>query len=382
MSLVAIESCRSYSFDETQLAMNKVIEDIGGLDFVKPGMTVGIKLNLVAAAKPDKATTTHPQLVAHLVTMLKEKGAKVILGDSPGGLFNDATMCHIYNQCGISKLEEIGAELNRDYSVQDVNFPEAKVLKSFQYTAWLSKCDVVINFCKLKSHGMMGMSCAAKNMFGTIPGITKPQYHYRFPDINQFSDMLLDLDLYSKPVISIVDAVVGMEGNGPTAGKPKAIGAILASQDMHALDYVCARVIGLAREDVPTLQAAYKRGLIPESVDQIKTTNPVAAFVVSDFETLETHSSLLFSDTVGGGKFGKLFEKIGAKVLRAQPKVNKIECVGCKKCKEICPAEAITMVDKLPVIDRDKCIKCFCCQEFCPKGAMKVSKSWLMKIIK
>lgn len=382
MSLVAIERCMGYGQEETGRAMANVLEATGLAGAIKPGMTVGIKLNLVAAARPEKATTTHPQLVSHLVSMLRDRGARVVLGDSPGGLYNDATMSHIYSQCGMTALEDIGAEVNRDYGVAEASYPDAVVLKGFQYTSWLDKCDVIINFAKLKSHGMMGMSCAAKNMFGVIPGITKPQYHYRFPDINQFSDMILDLDTYFKPVLSIVDAVVGMEGNGPTAGKPKAIGAILASCDMHALDYVCARVIGLDREAVPTLQAAYRRGLLPETVDDIDTTNPVADFIVSDFETLKTHSSLLFSDTFGGGVLGRAFEKVGAKVLRAQPKVNRQECVGCKKCMEICPANAIVMEQKLPVIDREKCIKCFCCQEFCPKGAMKVSKSWLMKLLK
>lgn len=382
MSLVAIEKCISYQEDLIKAALERVIDSIDGLAFVKPGMTIGIKLNLVAAAKPDRATTTHPELVKALIKMLKLRGARVVLGDSPGGLFNDAVMSHIYNQCGISALEDYGAEINRDYGVAEANYPEAVALKSFQYTSWLDKCDAIIDFAKLKSHGMMGMSCAAKNMFGTIPGITKPQYHYRFPDINQFSDMIIDLETYFKPQLSIVDAVVGMEGNGPTAGQPKPIGAILASQDMHALDLVCAKLIGLDKEGVPTLQAAYRRGLVPESVDEIATTNPLESFLVPDFETLETHSSLLFSDTVGGGVLGKAFSRIGAKVLRAQPKVTKAECIGCKKCYEICPAEAISMVDKVPVIDREKCIKCFCCQEFCPKGAMKVSKSWLMKIIK
>lgn len=381
-STVAIERCCDYSASETSRAMRAAIQSIDGLDFVKPGMRVGIKLNLVAAAKPERAATTHPELVCCLVEMLQEKGAEVILGDSPGGLYNEVALNHIYSVCGMNVAEKMGAKLNRNFGVADGSYPEATIAKIFQYTSWLDQCDAIINFAKLKSHGMMGMSCAAKNMFGVIPGVTKPQYHYRFPDINQFSDMILDLDTYFKPVLSLVDAVVGMEGNGPTAGKPRPIGAILASRDMHAMDLVCASIIGLSKEDVPTLQAAYRRGLIPERADQIATTNCISDYIVGDFETLETHNSLLFSDQVGGGKLGKLFEKLGSNVLRAQPKVHPQECIGCKQCKNVCPAKAITMENNIPVIARGKCIKCFCCQEFCPKGAIKVSKSLLMKLIK
>ncbi len=381
-STVAIERCRDYSPEETSRAMSAAIRSIDGLDFVKPGMRVGIKLNLVAAAKPEKAATTHPELVCRLVEMLREKGAEVILGDSPGGLYNEMTLNRIYSVCGMNAAEEKGAILNRDFAVGDCSYPEATIAKSFQYTSWLDSCDAIINFAKLKSHGMMGMSCAAKNMFGVIPGVTKPQYHYRFPDINQFSDMILDLDTYFKPVLSLVDAVVGMEGNGPTAGKPRPIGAILASRDMHAMDLVCAAIIGLSKEDVPTLQAAYRRGLIPERAEDVSTTNSFSDYMVPGFETLETHNSLLFSDQVGGGLLGRLVEKLGTNVLRAQPKVHPKECVGCQHCKNVCPAKAITMKNNLPVIARDKCIKCFCCQEFCPKGAIKTSKSLLMRLIK
>jgi uncharacterized protein (DUF362 family) len=105
------------------------------------------------------------------------------------------------------------------------------VLKSFTYTAWLDACDAIIDFCKLKSHGMMGMSAAAKNLFGVIPGTMKPEYHFRFPDMRDFARMLVDINDYfaEKVKITLVDAVEGMEGNGPTKGTPRHIGVLLAS---------------------------------------------------------------------------------------------------------------------------------------------------------
>ena len=96
----------------------------------------------------------------------------------------------------------------------------------------MQNADYIIDFCKLKTHGMVGLSCAVKNMFGCVPGTNKPEYHYRFPGEADFSDMLIDLNEYAKPVLSIVDAVVGMEGNGPTNGTPRFVGAVIAQQSV------------------------------------------------------------------------------------------------------------------------------------------------------
>ena len=134
------------------------------------------------------------------------------------------------------EVEGHGAKLNRDFSEVKATFPEGKILHDFVYTGYLDNADLIINFCKLKSHGMMGMSCAAKNMFGTIPGVIKPEYHFRFPKYEDFADMIVDLDEYFHPVLSIADAVVGMEGNGPTAGTPCKMGFLLASRSPHTLE--------------------------------------------------------------------------------------------------------------------------------------------------
>jgi ferredoxin len=248
-------------------------------------------------------------------------------------------------------------------------------------TGWLLDCDGIINFAKLKSHGMMGLSAAAKNLFGSIPGTMKPEYHYRFPNPADFADMLVDLDEYWKPRLHIVDAVVAMEGNGPTAGKPKPVGCILAGETPHKIDLLCAKLIGLEPKEVPTLCAAIRRKLTPEKLEDLTIEGPWAQYVVPDFETIRERNGLQFQSVMGGGRAGELFSKFAGRVLSARPKVHKDECVGCKKCFEICPAKAITMKDRRPVIDRKKCIRCFCCQEFCPKGAMKVSRPPIAKLL-
>ena len=380
MTQVSLVSCSCYEAALCRQALLDALEPLGGLDIFQRGMRVGIKANLVSFMKPEEAATTHPVLLAEFVKLLRERGAEVVVGDSPGGLFTAAYVKNVYRATGMYEVEKAGAILNEDFSRKTGEYPEAAVAQTFQYTGWLDSCDVIVDFCKLKSHGMMGMTAAAKNMFGVIPGTMKPEYHYKYPDPRDFARMLVDLDEYFKPVLSIVDGVIGMDGNGPTAGKPKYIGIVGASRSPHALDLVCAALIGLRREDVPTLEAACERGLIPADYRLLEISGDVEALKVEDFDNIRTKNDLLFKNTFQG-KAGELFGKFVQACMCAVPRVKKDECIGCGKCGQICPASAISMKDGLPRIDRKRCIHCFCCQEFCPRGAMKVSRPLVARIL-
>lgn len=371
VSVVALDE---YTDREAREALEELLLPIGGLDFVKPGMKVAIKANLVSAMKPEEAATTHPVLLSALCDMLTERGAEVVIGDSPGGLYNSAFVGKVYSVTGIRAIEAHGARLNDDFSQHTAEFPEAKLLKTFTYTGYLDKADVIINFSKLKSHGMMGMSCAAKNMFGAIPGVIKPEYHFRFPKYEDFADMIVDLDEYFHPILSIADAVVGMEGNGPTAGTPCKMGALLASRSPHNLDMVAAKILGFEREELPILNAAYLRGMTPEKFEDVTVFGEVEPLIVPDFERVVERRSLEFSGN-GNNPLKRLFGKIAGAILKTRPKLDKQKCIGCGVCKNICPAKAIVIKDKKAQIDRKNCIRCFCCQEFCPKSAMKVHRT-------
>lgn len=377
---VAISACPDYEAGTCRRALEEALEPLGGLNWVRPGMTVAIKANLVSAMRPEAAGTTHPALLCALTAMLREKGAEVIIGDSPGGLYTAAYVGRIYKLTGMHQAEAAGAHLNYDFSQKTAELPEAMVAKSITYTAYLDKADAIIDFCKLKSHGMMGMSGGAKNLFGTIPGTMKPEYHFRFPNPKDFARMIVDLCEFWRPVLTITDAVVGMEGNGPTNGTPRKIGAVLASRSPHKLDLVCAGILGLGREDVPTLEAAFERGLIPGAAGELEITGNPEDFFVPDFQNIKTLNSLLFQD-MGKGALGHTFGRITKTALCAVPKVQRNECVGCGQCRNICPAKAIVMKKGLPEIDRKACIHCFCCQEFCPKGAMKVHRPAIARLL-
>ena len=382
---VSVEKCDSYDKELLNKCIDKAVDEIAGLDFVKRGMTVGLKVNLVSAASPDEAVTTHPMVIRRLCERIVEMGAKVVIGDSPGGVFNKNFVYGIYKACGLLDLEkefEGNVKLNDDFSEKNAEYAEAVSIKTFTYTGWLDNVDAIVNISKLKTHAMMGMSCAVKNMFGTIPGVMKPQYHMRFPNERAFANVMVDLNEFFKPALYIVDAIDGMEGNGPTAGEKRHIGAVLASKKPYALDVVCADIIGMNMRDVPTIAAAFERGLGPESKADVEivTSDGGDCIKIPDFKRATIHQSIDFAGDGFGNKVKSLLVKF---FLQTRPQVKKAECVGCKKCYETCPAKAITMVKRTvrgkegfyPEIDRSKCIKCFCCQEFCPKGAMKVHEN-------
>ena len=377
---VACAPCAEYDPAVCRAALEEVIGALDGFSWLKPGMRVGIKANLVSFLKPEAAATTHPELLIALTHLLTERGAEVIVGDSPGGLYTEAYVGHVYRMTGMHRVEAAGARLNHNYGQKTAQFSDAVQAKEFQYTAWLDDCDAVINFCKLKSHGMMAMSAGAKNLFGIIPGTRKPEYHFQYSEPKAFADMLVDLNEFCKTKLTICDAVIGMEGNGPTSGTPRAIGCVIASPSAHHLDLLCAHLIGLKPGDVPTLQAAHLRGLVPAAVSELNIYGDYDRFRMEDFETVAVPSSLLFRNTFDGG-MGKLFGNFVAACMCARPALKGNGCTGCGQCMRICPAKAIHMEKKRPVIDRKACIRCFCCQEFCPQGALQVHRPIIARIL-
>ena len=367
----ALVPCRDYESGEVRKALETAIRGAGGLDWVKKGMRIGVKLNLCAAKKPEAAATTHPALAAELTRMLTERGAEVVLGDSPGGPFAAPLMHRLYEATGLRRCEEAGGKLNEDFGYAEAEFPEGKSLRRFAYVDWLRSCDAVINFCKLKSHGMMGMTAAVKNLYGVIPGTYKSEYHYLHEDPMRFADMLVDLNEYVKPRLRLCDAVEIMEGNGPTMGTPRHLGLLLAGRDPYRLDRLCAALLDLKEREIPYLEAAKRRGLLAESEPEI--AEMAAPYALTDFRRSGATASWFARSEEDKGL--RKLAKQGMYVLfRSRPAPGR-ECTGCGKCARDCPASAITIRGGRAKIKRSACIRCFCCQEFCPTGAMKVQRS-------
>ena len=377
---VSAVRCDSYDSALCRAALEQALAPLGGLDWVKAGMRIAVKVNLVAAMKPEQAATTHPALLCELVKMLLERGASVVLGDSPGGVFNALHLNRVYDVTGLRECEALGAQLNQNFSQMQGSHPQAKQAKDFQYTAWLDDADAIIDFCKLKTHGQLGMTCAVKNFFGSIPGTMKPEYHYKYVQSADFADMLVDLYEYFKPRLCICDAVIGMEGNGPTMGVPRKIGALLASESGHALDLAGARILGYRPQEIPTLTAAIARGLCPASLDKVDVIGGLEDFVLPDAQKTPAQQNVYYI-TGTDNIFTRAADHVMHRLLKPFPKLSPRDCIGCGKCAGICPAKAISMNNGLPLIDRRVCIRCFCCQEFCPKGAMRVGRTAVARLL-
>ena len=374
---LSVASCVDYAPEHCQAALQAVLAPLGGLDWVHPGMRIGIKANLVSMLRPERAGTTHPALLAALSAQLRARGAEVVIGDSPGGLYNYTYVNRIYTATGMRTIADV--QLNEDFSVKTAQMPQAWRAKTFSYTGYLDQCDAIINFCKLKTHGMMGMSAAAKNLFGVVPGTMKPEYHFRYPDPMDFAHMIVDLDEYFCPRLNLVDAVVGMEGNGPTSGTPRQVGCLVAGTSAHAVDLLCAALIGLPVDRIPTLRAAQERLLIPDSVETLEIAGDWRRFLIPDYKLLPGNKDTKFAGT--GGVFGRIRSWLMQQAVGAEPVLKKHGCVGCAVCKKVCPAAAIQMEQKRPKIDRRKCIRCFCCQEFCPEGALEVRRKPIARLL-
>ena len=372
---ISITACGDYSPEHLDAALAAVLEPLGGLDWVQSGMTIAIKTNLVSRMSPESAAVTHPEAVAALTRMLVSRGARVIVGDSPGGPYTAAWVHSVYHGAGIDAVERAGGELNEDFETEEVRFPEGKTAKSFSYTSWLKKADAIIDFAKLKTHGMAGMTCAVKNFFGSIPGTRKPEMHYLYPNTPDFCSMLVDLALYNAPRLTIVDAVDCMEGNGPTQGEPRHMGAILAADTPFNADLVCAHLIGMEAADAPTVAESISRGLCPADWHDLAISGDPDEFALPDFKRLPVGGKIDFRTKI---PIVSAFMRRG---FGTGPKVDKAKCVGCGKCAEVCPAKAAHVVNGKAQIDAKKCIRCFCCQEFCPKGAVSVHRPLLARLL-
>ena len=372
---VSISRCESYEPEVVKAGLLAALAPIGGLDWVTPGMKIALKVNMMMQIKPEKAGTVHPQIATALCELLVERGASVVVGDSPGGPFSAAFLAGVYSTTGMRQVLKSGAVLNDNFAIQDVSYPEAVSAKEFQVTSYIAEADAVIDLCKMKTHALMAYTGACKNLFGIIPGLRKSEFHYRYNTHEAFANMLVDLCEWCKPRLSIADAIMTMEGNGPSGGTPRFMGAILASFNPHALDLAGAHLMNLTANDVPTLAAAVSRGLVPLEIANLRVFGDLESFVIPDYQLTPKQDVTLW------GSKNPAIAKLLSGMFASRPLIDQPRCVGCGECFRVCPAGAITIANKKASIDKKKCIRCFCCQEFCPHGVIEVHRPPVARLL-
>jgi len=333
-----------------------------------PGMRVLVKPNLLLKRRPEEGTTTHPAVVLGVLLCLKELGiTSVTVADSPGGPYTALSLGPIYEVCGMKAAAEAGgAKCNMDFGSFERK-TEGKLVRSFTLINPVRDADFIIDLPKLKTHGMTTLSGAVKNLFGTVPGLMKPEFHWRFPERERFCGMLLDLCGAVRPDFVLVDAVVSMEGDGPSGGTLRETGMLLASENPYAMDLALCKVIGAAPSSVETVRQSMERGLCPKDAAELSFAGD-ELLCFPDYR-MPRGKSLSFS-----AYLPKALRRTADRLLTSRPVIQKKRCVGCGKCAESCPAKTIRVTDGKARIDPSGCIRCFCCHEMCPVRAIDIKR--------
>jgi len=359
MSNVLVLNCPNYNQESVDKTIERVFKEIPIK--IKPHSKVLIKPNILMAKKPEYACTTHPAIIEAVCKILAKNKCEIIFGESSGfNTMNGFTVSGIRAVAEKYHAKIIAFENDK---IQDKNI-DGKILKELKITSVINDVDYIINMPKMKTHMLMRVTGAVKNCYGFIPGFQKAVYHTKGKDEKAFGELLIDIysQCKDKIAINIMDAIVGMEGEGPGNGDPKNTGLVIASTDAPALDVIQSRIMGFDPLQIGTISAAIDRKLL--NIDDIK--------VIGDYKNSNIPK---LNYTPAGGKGNKIVKFISTaksylmKTPQLIPEVNKDKCIKCGICAKLCPVQCITL-KPYPTFDRKICIKCYCCHEHCPQGAI------------
>lgn len=268
MVKISVSKCDSYQREAVEKAVNDCLENLGGISkYVKKGDHVLIKPNILLAKEPEKAITTHPTVIGAIIKAVKQAGGVPFVGDSPGGFAGN-----VGRHWKVTGIEKVCNQLNTEILNFEASGVYERDVNGFKYhiARPVLDMDFVINVPKIKTHGLTTFTCAVKNMYGAIPGLTKVNYHEEAPGPSEFSNLVVDIYALTKPDMNIVDGIIGMDGSGPSSGNPKDLNLILASTDGVAIDsYVC-HILGKDPVDVDTNKIAHERGLGEAKISNIE----------------------------------------------------------------------------------------------------------------
>ncbi|MDR0321039.1 MAG: DUF362 domain-containing protein [Treponema sp.] len=369
---VAIERCGEYDAEKLYRTLKSAAQ---AADFPNAkGKTVLLKPNIVMDATPEKAITTHPLFLEAAIRIVREWGvSRILVGDSPGLQGPNFTARN-------SRLGETAKRCGAEWvdfarSSMELNCPEGKVQRRFTVSKVLQSVDWVISLPKLKTHQLMYYTGAMKNIFGFILSAAKSSYHVRYPSREDFAAMIVDLNVAVKPVFAFMDAVIAMEGPGPSAGYPKQVGLVMASSNLLAMDIAASSIIGYPPQMIPVIRDALSRGIWLKDLPEIEypLLKP-GEVMIKDFIKIpfkKSENQLL--DFVIPRPLKKL-----VKNQSPLPVIDDKVCVRCGDCVKICASSAMRLegegTARQVKIDKSRCIRCYCCHEICPLKAIAVSK--------
>jgi len=371
---VAVVRCDTYDTPAVDEAVSRGLALMGGAGaFVRAGEQIVLKPNLLVASASEKAVTTHPAVFAAVARELASAGARLAWGDSPGF----GSTLGVGRRSGIAaEAEALGIPAADFAHGRVVSFPEGELIKQFTIAEGVASADGIVSLPKLKTHGLSRMTGAVKNQFGCIPGMLKGEFHARMPDIEHFSQMLVDLNRLLRPRLVVMDAIVAMEGNGPRSGDPRAVGVLLVSDDPVAVDALACRIMALDPSLVDTVTFGELWGLGSASdIEILGDELPV----LHDFVVNRRRAS-----TTGD----HFHHPVVKRVLTPRPYVVHGRCTRCGTCVKVCPVDpkAVEFPDgdgsRPPEHHYDRCIRCYCCQEMCPERAIEIKTPLLGAIIR
>jgi uncharacterized protein (DUF362 family)/Pyruvate/2-oxoacid:ferredoxin oxidoreductase delta subunit len=369
-SSVSIVRCQSYDEEEALKGLRKAIGLLGGIEhFVQKGNRVLLKPNLLYGKPPEKAVTTHPSIVKGMIKIVREGGGIPFIGDSPavGGLLRTA------EKAGIKRVAD---EMNCPLVEFDRPVLSAKGagkhFKQLEIDQAILEVDVIINLPRWKTHVNTLLTLGVKNLFGCVPGPRKALWHLRAgEDRKLFAQVLVDLYQVVKPPLTVLDGIVGMEGNGPNSGRPIPLGLILASNDALSIDQVVCDLLGISRKALLTNRVAFEQGIGGDGIEVLGER--VGDVRIPHFQ----FPPLSGADWNLPGFIRKALKN----ALSTKPVIEEGKCVLCNRCMEICPPKALTRKAKGFTFDYGKCIRCFCCQEVCSEGAIEIKPGWAFKLV-
>ncbi len=325
------------------------------------GKKVVIKPNVLRISNAEEHIVTHPALLQAVVEKLETLSpAQIVVGDNPG-LFSYGDNENSFIKTGLMAAAK-GYYKNFGNTTQNLAF-HPDFMSEVGVSTEIMEADILISLPKFKTHGLTVMTGAIKNSYGILPGAQKARLHQIAGTPARFHELIVEVFRLRVPDLFIMDAVVGMEGNGPASPELRDIGLILAADNAVAMDGVVARMMGLDPGALRFLQKAKALGLGDFNPKMVEIDGRMQ--VIPNFKLPP-----LGGEAIAGNPMIQEFMNTKTAV---RPKADPMLCTACGACIDQCPVGALTMKDAIPVVDADTCITCFCCQEVCPEKAITLT---------